>query len=116
MKHPSIGRILVWLGFLSLVGCSSAQAPMCQTDQDCGAGQLCVQRRCAALLPETRPEVRPPPVEPNKDGIRDNGQSCDPRAQAWHHDRCKPGFHCAQLGQLAPSTNSVSSSLELDGA
>ncbi len=117
MKNQQIGTFLfLWLPFLFWVGCSSQDLPQCQRNQDCAEGQLCVQNRCAVLLPDTRPEVRPPTTEPLKDGIRDEGQPCDPRELAWHYDRCQPGFHCAPLGQVAPSNSSAATSLELDGA
>ncbi|TNE46057.1 MAG: hypothetical protein EP343_25155 [Deltaproteobacteria bacterium] len=113
MKHYRIQTFFVlWSLFLVGLGCSNPELPQCQRNQDCADSQLCVQSRCAVLLPE----VRPPAIEPLKSGIRDEGQPCDPRELAWHHDRCKPGFHCAPLGQIEPSASSAATSLELDGA
>lgn len=58
-------------------------------------------------LPEASPEDNPDRLpEGTEVGLREQGQSCDPRALAWPWDRCKPGLGCAEIGQTSPSSGS----------
>jgi len=104
-------------------GCASQKAE-CYINDECAATHLCLYRKCVPRRAQSTTdagnpsekgiafEKTPPPAK----GLRQKGQSCDPRALAWARDRCAPGLTCATLGERAPSASNASSVLDLNGA